>query len=194
MFCIQRIRRVEDLAHSEGRPVRDGEVTPACAQACPAYAITFGRLDDPESRVSKLAKDGRAYRMLEELGTQPRITYLREIQTMATMAELIPLPDVSTGEQGDPRDHLMLDPRPRGEMNAMVMESMHKTSKKFWGVVIFLVLTVAFALVGAWGYMIAEGMGVTGLTRPIYWGIFITNTVFWIGISHAGTFISAFCG
>jgi molybdopterin-containing oxidoreductase family membrane subunit len=71
------------------------------------------------------------------------------------------------------------------------MESMHKTSKKFWGVVIFLVLTVVFALVGAWGYMIAEGMGVTGLTRPVYWGIFIVNTVFWIGISHAGTFISA---
>jgi molybdopterin-containing oxidoreductase family membrane subunit len=85
----------------------------------------------------------------------------------------------------------MLDPRSRGEMNAMVMESMHKTSKKFWAVVIFLVLTVAFALVGAWGYMIANGMGVTGLERPEYWGIFIVNTVFWIGISHAGTFISA---
>jgi molybdopterin-containing oxidoreductase family iron-sulfur binding subunit len=77
MFCIQRIRRVEDSAHTEGRPVRDGEVEPACAQACPAYAIVFGRLDDPESRVSKLAKNGRAYRMLEDLGTEPRITYLK---------------------------------------------------------------------------------------------------------------------
>jgi molybdopterin-containing oxidoreductase family membrane subunit len=110
---------------------------------------------------------------------------------MATMAESMALPDASASEHGDPREHLMLDPRPRGEMNAMVMESMHKTSKKFWGVVIFLVLTVAFALVGAWGYMIANGMGVTGLERPEYWGIFIVNTVFWIGISHAGTFISA---
>jgi Fe-S-cluster-containing dehydrogenase component len=77
MFCIQRIRRVEDAAHSEGRPVRDGEVEPACAQVCPAYAIVFGRLDDPESRVSKLARNGRAYRQLEELGTQPRIIYLQ---------------------------------------------------------------------------------------------------------------------
>jgi molybdopterin-containing oxidoreductase family iron-sulfur binding subunit len=77
MFCIQRIRRVEDSAHTEGRPVRDGEVEPACAQACPSYAIVFGRLDDPESRVSKLAKNGRAYRMLEDLGTEPRITYLK---------------------------------------------------------------------------------------------------------------------
>jgi Ni/Fe-hydrogenase subunit HybB-like protein len=110
---------------------------------------------------------------------------------MATMAESMALPDASASEHGDLREHLMLDPRSRGEMNAMVMESMHKTSKKFWAVVIFLVLTVAFALVGAWGYMIANGMGVTGLERPEYWGIFIVNTVFWIGISHAGTFISA---
>jgi Fe-S-cluster-containing dehydrogenase component len=77
MFCIQRIRRAEDAAHAEGRKVQDGEVQPACAQACPAYAIVFGRLDDPESQVSKLAKNGRAYRLLEELGTQPRITYLK---------------------------------------------------------------------------------------------------------------------
>ncbi len=110
---------------------------------------------------------------------------------MATTAESIAMPDVPASEAGDLREHLMFDPRPSGEMNAMVLESMHKTSKKFWGVVIFLVLTVAFALVGAWGYMIANGMGVTGLTRPVYWGIFITDTVFWIGISHAGTFISA---
>jgi Ni/Fe-hydrogenase subunit HybB-like protein len=110
---------------------------------------------------------------------------------MATTAETIVMPGASANEPDDPRNHLMLDPRPRGEMNAMVMESMHKTSKKFWGVVIFLVLTVLFALVGAWAYLIAEGMGVTGLTRPVYWGIFIVDMVFWIGISHAGTFISA---
>jgi molybdopterin-containing oxidoreductase family iron-sulfur binding subunit len=76
MFCIQRIRQIEDLAHSEGRKVRDGEVIPACAQACPSYAIVFGRLDDPESRVSKLANNERAYRLLEEFGTEPRIYYL----------------------------------------------------------------------------------------------------------------------
>jgi Fe-S-cluster-containing dehydrogenase component len=76
-FCIQRIRRVEDLAHSENRSVRDGEVQPACAQACPAYAITFGRIDDPNSKVSQLARDGRGYKLLEDLGTLPRVTYLK---------------------------------------------------------------------------------------------------------------------
>jgi len=66
---------------------------------------------------------------------------------MATMAESKALPDASASEHGDPREHLMLDPRSRGEMNAMVMESMHKTSKKFWAVVIFLVLTVSLTVV-----------------------------------------------
>ena len=76
-FCIQRIRRAEDLAHSENRAVRDGEVQPACAQACPTNAITFGRIDDPNSQVSQLAISNRGYKMLEELGTLPRVTYLK---------------------------------------------------------------------------------------------------------------------
>lgn len=87
--------------------------------------------------------------------------------------------------------HLMLDPRPRGEMNAMVMEAMHTTSWKFWVVTVILGAIVLVGLFGSWGYMIAEGLGVAGVNRPSYWGIFLVNTVFWIGISHAGTFISA---
>jgi molybdopterin-containing oxidoreductase family iron-sulfur binding subunit len=75
-FCIQRIHQVEDLAKSEARPVKDGEVVPACAQACPANAITFGRIDDPNSRVSQLAEQTRGYHQLEELNTVSRITYL----------------------------------------------------------------------------------------------------------------------
>jgi Ni/Fe-hydrogenase subunit HybB-like protein len=94
-------------------------------------------------------------------------------------------------EQEDPREQLMFDPRPRGEMNAMVMEAMHTTNWKFWVVTIFLGLIVLTCLIGAWGYMIANGLGVAGVNRPAYWGIFLVNTVFWIGISHAGTFISA---
>jgi molybdopterin-containing oxidoreductase family iron-sulfur binding subunit len=77
-FCIQRIHRAEDTAKSESRQVRDGEMQPACAQACPADAITFGRLDDPESRVSQMAHQARGYKLLEELNTLPRVTYLHE--------------------------------------------------------------------------------------------------------------------
>jgi Fe-S-cluster-containing dehydrogenase component len=76
-FCIQRIRRGEDQANAEGRSVQDGEVVPACAQACPANAIVFGRLDDPTSHISQLASAQRGYKMLEDLGTLPRVTYLK---------------------------------------------------------------------------------------------------------------------
>jgi len=75
-FCIQRIRRVEEAAKAGNRPVADGEVQPACAQACPSDAISFGLLSDPNSQVSRLAGSARAERLLEELGTEPSVIYL----------------------------------------------------------------------------------------------------------------------
>ena len=57
--------------------MQDGEFTPACAQACPADAIIFGDLSDPESRVSQAARSQRGYTLLEELGTEPTVTYLK---------------------------------------------------------------------------------------------------------------------
>jgi len=77
-FCIQRIHKAQDKAKSEGREVEDGEFTTACAQACPANAITFGRIDHPESLVSQLAQQKRGVKHLEELNTLPRVTYLKE--------------------------------------------------------------------------------------------------------------------
>lgn len=76
MFCVQRIRQAKDHAKDQGRLVRDGEVIPACAQTCPTNAITFGNLKDHTSRVSQLARSERAYRALEELGTEPAVHYL----------------------------------------------------------------------------------------------------------------------
>jgi Ni/Fe-hydrogenase subunit HybB-like protein len=94
-------------------------------------------------------------------------------------------------EQEDPHEHLMHDPRPRGEMNKMVLESMHTTTWRYWTLTIFLTVTVLTCLVYAWYYLIMQGLGVAGVNRPVFWGIFLSNVVFWIGISHAGTFISA---
>ena len=54
-----------------------------------------------------------------------------------------------------------------------------------------LALIVVFALGYEWYVLIMQGQGTAGVTRPDYWGVFLVNTVFWIGISHAGTFISA---
>jgi molybdopterin-containing oxidoreductase family iron-sulfur binding subunit len=75
-LCVQRIRAGEEQAKVEGRPVRDGEIVSACAATCPARAITFGDLKDPDSAISKLAASGRTYRVLEELNTQPGVVYL----------------------------------------------------------------------------------------------------------------------
>jgi molybdopterin-containing oxidoreductase family iron-sulfur binding subunit len=79
-FCIQRIRYAENEARDERRAVRDGEITPACAQTCPAQAIVFGDAKDPASRVSQLSRDGRAFRALEEVNAQPAITYLARVR------------------------------------------------------------------------------------------------------------------
>jgi len=76
-FCIQRIQRGKRDAATEGRRVADGEIQPACAQSCPPEAITFGDLNDKDSKVSRLAASGRATRLLEDLGTKPKVFYLQ---------------------------------------------------------------------------------------------------------------------
>jgi Fe-S-cluster-containing dehydrogenase component len=76
-FCVQRIHKGQEKARAEGRSVEDGEIVPACAQACPADAIVFGDLSDPESQVSHIARSERRYQLLPELGTEPRVTYLK---------------------------------------------------------------------------------------------------------------------
>ncbi len=77
-FCIQRIRVAKDHAKDEKRKVGEGEVTTACAQSCPSDAITFGNLLDKNSRVYRLAKSERAYRVYEGLGTEPSVYYLKK--------------------------------------------------------------------------------------------------------------------
>ncbi len=75
-YCVQRINRARYAAEKEDRPIKDGEIVTACQQACPAQAITFGNVSDPESRVSKAKAESRNYGLLTELGTRPRTTYL----------------------------------------------------------------------------------------------------------------------
>jgi molybdopterin-containing oxidoreductase family iron-sulfur binding subunit len=80
-FCVQRIENGRQLAKDEGRPIADGEVTPACAQTCPTQAITFGNLKDDQSRSVQRADENaeRSYHALHELNTRPSITYLAKV-------------------------------------------------------------------------------------------------------------------
>lgn len=80
-FCVQRIRLAKDIAKDESRKVADGEFQTACQQTCPADAIVFGNLLDPESEVAKLSANGRGYHELEEIHTKPGVTYLRKSES-----------------------------------------------------------------------------------------------------------------
>ena len=77
-FCTQRIRAAKEQARAENRELRDGDVVTACQEACPARAIYFGDLHDPESTVYRLSRSKRAYKLLEDLGTEPKVHYLKE--------------------------------------------------------------------------------------------------------------------
>ena len=78
-YCVQRINAARIDSEREERPLRDGEVTPACAQACPTEAIVFGDINDPAARVTGLKGQPLNYGLLEELNTRPRTTYLGRV-------------------------------------------------------------------------------------------------------------------
>lgn len=78
-LCIQRIQSARLRARVEGRRLGDGEIQPACMQTCPSRAIAFGDLNDPRNLVSRLASSPRAYRLLESLGTEPSVYYLKRV-------------------------------------------------------------------------------------------------------------------
>ena len=80
-YCVQRIQEKKIEAKAQGRrTLKDGEVKSACQQVCPAGAIAFGNINDPESRVAKLKAQQRDYELLEELNTRPRTTYLAKLR------------------------------------------------------------------------------------------------------------------
>ncbi len=82
-YCTQRITEARIAAEEGDRKIRDGEVVTACQAACPAAAITFGDIHDPESRVSKLKKHPLNYSMLGDLNTRPRTTYIAKLRNPA---------------------------------------------------------------------------------------------------------------
>ena len=79
-FCIHRLQKAKEQAAVEDRELQEGDYVPACAESCPTQAISFGDLDNPNSEVSLLTRSSRAFRLLEELGTKPKVYYLSEVE------------------------------------------------------------------------------------------------------------------
>jgi molybdopterin-containing oxidoreductase family iron-sulfur binding subunit len=77
-FCHHRLLHARERAKIEGRDLLPEDYIPACVQACPSGAMHFGDLNDPFSTVSTLSRERRAFRLLEELGTEPKVIYLSE--------------------------------------------------------------------------------------------------------------------
>ena len=79
-YCVQRINQGRIEAKKEDREIRDGEIKTACQQVCPAEAIVFGNINDPEAEVTKLKASPLNYGILAELGTVPRTSYLAKLR------------------------------------------------------------------------------------------------------------------
>jgi molybdopterin-containing oxidoreductase family iron-sulfur binding subunit len=79
-FCVHRLQKAKEQAEAEDRELRESDYVPACVESCPTKAITFGNLDNKISAVTALTKSPRAFRLLEDLGTEPKVYYLSEAE------------------------------------------------------------------------------------------------------------------
>ncbi len=87
-FCHHRLMRAKERAYAEGRrEIEEGEYITACTEACPAQAITFGDLNNPKHKVSRLIKSPYAFRLLERLNTKPKVYYLSTKDWVRKMAD-----------------------------------------------------------------------------------------------------------
>jgi molybdopterin-containing oxidoreductase family iron-sulfur binding subunit len=90
-YCVQRITAAKIESDKENRPIRDGEIVTACQQACPASAITFGNINDKQSKVAKERANERSYQVIADLNTRPRTTYVASVLNVNQELEEAPV-------------------------------------------------------------------------------------------------------
>ncbi len=190
-YCVQRINSARIQSEVNGQPIKDGDVRTACQQACPTNAIVFGDLNDTSSQVRKLKETPLNYALLGELGNetahdlsgqghQPQPTDQRTGIgiSMATTNEIPVLQPGHTYTSITEKisDIPLTQPRktPRGWIIGFAVA--------FAGMMLLL-----FAVT----YLFINGVGIWGINIPVGWAFAILNFVWWIGIGHAGTLISA---
>ena len=207
-YCVQRIRSAQIDAQPRRRAVRDGEVVTACQAACPARVIVFGDLKNEHSKVKRLREDPLNYELLGELNTRPRTTYLAALKNpnpaleqlergdrdMATGHETAAsgAPEHPVGTPGATATPVIAPGYTYGSITDKIsVITLGQTTPRGWwigfGIAFLLVMLLHVAIAA----LLTYGVGIWGINVPVAWGFAIVNFVWWIGIGHAGTLISA---
>ena len=213
-YCVQRINSARIQAKREDREIRDGEIVTACEASCPTQAITFGNLNDPDSRVAKLKASPRNYSMLAELNTRPRTTYLAQVRnpnpalpSNPTVGSVHPetharhldreralmAPPVHAQTSAATLDHPVIGAGQDYETitEAVAQIPLSKRTPFGWVVGFLIGLALLSLLQLSIGWLLLKGVYIWGNNVPVGWAFDIINFVWWIGIGHAGTLISA---
>ena len=177
-YCIQRIEGAKVQADIENRAVRDGEVMTACQQACPAQAISFGNLADANSAVARQrAKPAQLFapRQAGDAAAHDLSRADRRRETaMASKTPAIPLSDTYREITRD-----------------VARIPLQMPARIPWLIALILSLALLALFLASITYLFARGVGIWGLNIPVNWAFAIHLYVWWLGLGHAGTLISA---